>query len=79
MYRCLFLIIAVFALNGCVIGEESAYKTRWVVPEGNRAFDTKVMQALNYEKAGESKQARDAFLQIYKDYQSEQALENALC
>ena len=77
MYRCLFLIIAVFALNGCVIGEESAYKTRWVVPEGNRAFDTKVMQALNYEKAGESKQARDAFLQIYKDYQSEQALENA--
>lgn len=77
MYRCLFLIIAVFALNGCVIGEQSAYETRWVVPEGNRAFDTKVMQALNYEKTGESKQARDAFLQIYKDYQSEQALENA--
>ena len=77
MYRCLFFIIAVLALNGCVIGEQSSYSTRWALPEGNRAFDTRAMKAFSYEKMGEFEAARDEYLRIYKDYKSEQALENA--
>ncbi len=77
MYRRLLFVIIVLALNGCVIGEQDTYHTSFDIPEGHQAFDRKAMRAFGYEKIGDYEGARDEYLQIFRDFGSEQALENA--
>lgn len=75
MYRGLLLIIVVLFFNACALSQDYIYNAR--IPQGNRAFDNSVMQALSYENMGEFTQARDTFLDLFNKYHSEDLLENA--
>lgn len=75
MYRGLLLIIAILFLNACGVTQYT-YRGK-PLPQGNRAFDNSVMQALSYEKMGDVAQARDMYLELFKEYQSPSLLESA--
>lgn len=75
MYRGLFLIIAVLFIAACALSEPTY--TSKAIPQGNRAFDNRVIQAFSYEKMGEYAQARDMFLELFAEYKSSNLLENA--
>lgn len=75
MYRGLFLIIAVLFLNACGVASYT-YRGK-PLPQGNRDFDNRAMQALSYEKEGDVAQARAMYLELFKEYQSPSLLENA--
>lgn len=74
MYRGLLLIIAVLFMSACGTTHYT-YRGK-PLPQGNRSFDNRVMQAFSYEKEGDVAQARDMFLELFKEYQSQNLLEN---
>lgn len=75
MYRGLLLIITILILSACGTTQYT-YRGK-PLPQGNRTFDNSVMQALSYEKMGDVAQARDMYLQLFKEYQSPSLLESA--
>lgn len=75
MYRGLFLITIVLFFSACGVTHYT-YSSK-PLPQGNRSFDNRIMQALSYEQAGDVEKARDMFLNLYKEYQILGLLESA--
>lgn len=76
MYRGLLLIIIIVFISACGVTQQVTYRGK-ALPQGSRAFDNRVMQAFSYEKMGDYAQARDIFLELFKEYKSSNLLENA--
>ena len=76
MYRGLFLVVIALFFSACTMTQQITYRGK-ALPQGNRAFDNRVMQAFSYEKMGDYTQARDIFLELFKEYKSSNLLENA--